>query len=445
MTICKRQDYHLEPPQGLMNDPNGLVWFRGRYYVFFQWNPYSKDHSHKEWGLYASRDLVHWTFEGSALETTEAYDHSGVYSGSALVIGQRLHLFYTGIDKGEDHKRSSQCLAVSEDGREFEKRGVLLETPAGFTRHFRDPKVLSTEQDGYYMVIGAQRRNGRGAVALGRSPDGSHWQYVGLLATMDSVEMVECPDLFRLNGQYILLYCPQRRDNDRDAALESWAAYQPVAFDEQTGTLETSSLDKGGRRLDAGFDFYAPQTFETQDGRRMLFAWMSRMDEAQEAAFAEHEPRIHCQTLPRELRWENGTLYQQPARELYSMLGKEVVPENGRLNTRCYRLALEADCPAGLTLHMGEAALHWDGGTLTLTRRNWAGPEETRACTLHQLKQLEVWSDTSSLEIFVNHGEAVFSARVFPQTETAVLTVDGLPPQHTLSIRELELTGGFVS
>ena len=82
----KKQQYHLEPPRGLMNDPNGLAYFNGRYYVFFQWNRFAKNHSYKEWGFFTSEDLLHWNFEGSALLPNQPYDQCGGYSGCGYVI-----------------------------------------------------------------------------------------------------------------------------------------------------------------------------------------------------------------------------------------------------------------------------------------------------------------------------------------------------------------------
>ena len=67
MIPSKKQYWHIEPDRGLLNDPNGLSWFHGLYYAFFQWNRFEKNHSHKEWGYCTSPDLTHWTFHGSAL------------------------------------------------------------------------------------------------------------------------------------------------------------------------------------------------------------------------------------------------------------------------------------------------------------------------------------------------------------------------------------------
>lgn len=108
-----RQQYHLEADKGLLNDPNGLSWFNGKYYVFFQWNPFEKNHSYKEWGLFTSKDLLQWDFEGSAVIPDQEYDRDGVYSGSGYVIGNQLYLFYTGNDKKDGKRKSGKADSVS--------------------------------------------------------------------------------------------------------------------------------------------------------------------------------------------------------------------------------------------------------------------------------------------------------------------------------------------
>lgn len=446
----KKQQYHLEPPKGLMNDPNGLVWFRGKYYVFFQWNRYKKDHSHKEWGMFCSEDLINWEFCGGAIRPGDTYDCSGVHSGSCLEIGGKLCAFYTGSRKDGNGKRNStQCLAVSEDGLHFEKKGVVLTTPKGFTQHFRDPKVIRTEKSGYYMVLGGQKEDGKGSVVLGSSEDGLRWRYDHILAEVKEHEMVECPDLFALDGQYVLLYCLQRRNNEEDQVVSAHSAYHLVSFDEETGGVKEVDLEHGYEMLESGFDFFAPQTFEAPDGRRILFAWMSRMEEEeQENSFGQGDPRIHCLTLPRELRLQNGKLYQRPVRELYGLLGREYEVKWTREShciikpaRRAWYLKLEkafgGAFSSRLHLDLGETELYWDGETVAFTRQNWVRNErEVRTRTLNRLEKIEVWSDVSSVEVFINDGEAVLSARVFPMTEPSVV-IDGMDGEAKLAVREI--------
>lgn len=449
MTAVIKQEYHLESYRGLLNDPNGLAWFGGKYYVFFQWNRFEKNHSYKEWGLFTSKDLLRWHFEGSALIPDQEYDRNGVYSGSGYVIRNQLYLFYTGNSKKGERRKSSQCLAVTEDGRRYQKKGVILNTPEGYTEHFRDPKVFQGKRSGYYMVVGGQKRNGKGAIALCYSADGETWNYLGTLAESRQYEMIECPDLFELDGKTILLFNPQNRDNTADKPIASFSAYKLEEFDEENGTFQDASLDDGFEIMDAGFDFYAPQTFLSPDGRRILFAWMSRMEEEQEKAFSKTEPNIHCLTLPRELSLHGGKLCQKPARELYGLLGQEIVavhesdvwtinPDNHTFFMHIQRIGEEQDLY--ITFHQEEAELVYvsEEKRFVFSRKNWVdGTVEVRSAETDRWDEMEIWSDYSSLEIFVNEGQIVFSARIFPDSVKPKIVVKGLGENIRIQTKEI--------
>lgn len=120
-----RLHYHIMPPVGLLNDPNGFVFYKGQYHMFYQWNPFQTEHGSKFWGHVISDDLVHWQDAGIALAPDQNYDKNGCYSGSAIVFQEKLYVFYTGNVKNERGNRETyQCLAISEDGIHFEKRGL---------------------------------------------------------------------------------------------------------------------------------------------------------------------------------------------------------------------------------------------------------------------------------------------------------------------------------
>ena len=116
----------------------------------------------------------------------------------------------------------------------------------------------------------------------------------------------------------------RRGDNEKDADISSFSAVKTVSFNEREGSFDDTDLDRNFSKTDFGFDFYAPQTFEGPDGRRILYAWMSRMDGEQEEVFSRGEPRIHCLTLPRELKVIEGKLVQTPVKELEQLKGDEV-------------------------------------------------------------------------------------------------------------------------
>lgn len=157
--------YHIEPATGLLNDPNGLIKFKDTFYFFHQWNRFSTDHSYKEWGLFTSNDMVHWSNHGSAIIPDRDIDMNGVYSGSAVEHDEKMYLYYTGNVKKDMKRKSYQCISISEDGRTFIKQANAIETPDEYTENFRDPKVWKGTKN-WWMIVGAQTKELKGAVAL---------------------------------------------------------------------------------------------------------------------------------------------------------------------------------------------------------------------------------------------------------------------------------------
>ena len=450
--VSARQTYHLEPPRGLLNDPNGLAYHNGKYYVFFQWNRFAKDHSSKEWGWYESADLLRWDFLGTALVPSQPYDRDGVLSGSAEAGAGGLYLYYTGKVKVSGRRVVRQCAALMADGRHTQKLGPVIETPDAYTEHFRDPSVRCLADGTYLMLLGAQRAaDGKGSIAAYRSPDGLSWEPAGELARSTAYEMIECPELLRLPEGDVLLFCPQERDNERDVCGESFAAYKPVTLDEKNLCLADASdrdLDRGWALVDQGFDLYSPQTLAAPDGRRLLFGWMSRLSEDQERLLAEGEKSIHCLTLPREVSLVGGRLCQVPARELRALLGAAVEPAGavgGALSFspagRACHVSVRAGEPRSFSLELngGEARLDYDvaTGTLALLRADWAGGgTERREAAVGALFELEVWLDQSSLEAFANGGAAALSARVLPRSAHGHVRAIGLDGRH-IEVRDV--------
>lgn len=119
-----RQNYHFMAQTGWINDPNGLIYYKGRYHLFFQYNPYYGFWDYMHWGHAVSEDLVHWEYLPLALAPSESYDdhmRGGCFSGSAIEHDGKLFLMYTGTKNDGNGFEQSQCIAYSEDGIHFEK------------------------------------------------------------------------------------------------------------------------------------------------------------------------------------------------------------------------------------------------------------------------------------------------------------------------------------
>lgn len=425
-----RQLYHLEPEKGLLNDPVGLIQFRGEYHVFFQWNSHAKDHSSKEWGHFSSPDLLSWKWHASPLQPEKEYDLNGVYSGSSVEWDGKIFTYYTGNRKTCGTRITKQCLAMSDDGIHFEKQGPVLEKPETVTDHFRDPNVRV--RNGHLeMLIGAQNLDGFGEILQFTSTDGLNWSEPVLYAASQKVSMIECPDLIETENGNILLYCLQNRDPLTDECLDSTLVFRILGGDRQNQAID---LDTEWKTFDSGFDCYAAQTMKTEDGRILVFSWMNRLDEEQEKLLADAADNVHCLTLPRDLSVENGRLLQKPAKELYALFSSDSVPssEQIKLSSRSWRAELNGNGREfSLKINEREAQISWSPelGILTLFRWDWAENEwQEKSITLRELNRAEIFMDTSSLEIFINDGQNVFSARILPSRPDTLITLSGLNP-----------------
>lgn len=269
--------FHIAAKAGWINDPNGLSYYQGRYQVYFQHHPYSTQWGPMHWGHVSSTDMVTWRREPIALAPSLEADRDGVFSGSAVTGEDGLmYAYYTGHrwsngineEAGNDQV---QCLAVSADGITFQKKGVVVQGPVELP-NFRDPKVFR-EEGIWYMVFGATSTENRGQVWMYSSTDMLTWEFECILFEDPNpdVYMLECPDFFKLGEHWILIYCPMGVKKQGYASRNGHNAGYVV------GTWEPGSEFKqltDYRLIDWGHNFYAPQTFESPDGRRLGYGWM---------------------------------------------------------------------------------------------------------------------------------------------------------------------------
>lgn len=292
MTVLKNEPaepyrlvFHPAPFFGWMNDPNGLVYFQGAYHLFYQFDPEQPAWNRMHWGHFRSTNLVDWEELPIALRPDQPYDADGCFSGSAVVDGDELVLFYTG-HRWTDAERKGmiqvQCAARSRDGVHFVKdplNPIISGLPVPSSEHLRDPKVWRHEDGRWRMVLG-NRIGDTGRVVVMQSADLKSWAFEGVMASADSRQgyMWECPDWFRLEGAPVLLCSPQGIEQE----TERFRNLYSTGWLSGTWTDDGTCLRKGTLvELDHGFDFYAAQTMEAPDGRRLLWAWMDMWENPQ--------------------------------------------------------------------------------------------------------------------------------------------------------------------
>lgn len=208
----ERPAFHFHTPANWMNDPNGPIFYKGRYHVFYQFNPYGDAWGNMHWGHGVSRDLVDWEHWPIAVWPSKAKGEEHVYSGSTFRDNDGNPLiFYTSIGKARDPE---QWMAIPKDDdlRAFAKPSanpiLTLALHGGDSIHeWRDP-FLFREGRETYMVVGGGRGN-RGVVLLYQATDPglSVWKYRGVLFEHPDVGLrsAECPNLVRLGDRWLLL------------------------------------------------------------------------------------------------------------------------------------------------------------------------------------------------------------------------------------------------
>lgn len=437
--------YHLMPPAGWMNDPNGLIYYKGEYHAFYQHNPYEPKNGPMHWGHAKSKDLVNWEHLPVALAPSEYYDAGesgghGCWSGSAVDDNGVLTLIYTGHVDGRT-PTEVQCIATSTDGVTFNKAAynpVISGAPEEGGFGFRDPKVW--QHDGvWYMVIG-YGKDGLGKALLYKSFDLRDWSYIGVAAESDGTmgDMWECPDLFPLGSgdDHVLVISPMNMGATKTMYLTGKFSYETGLFDYRYA-----------ERLDYGFDFYAPQTFVDGQGRRILIGWMNIWG----AQMPEQEHGwMGAFTLPRELILsdDDGTLRILPVEELRAMRGTHHLVSNLSICTdtevplpEIHGDALEliavfntnqsaGDAEFGLLLRCSEDGSEYTEVSYSAADRKLrvdrnhsgtgdAGVSEVDLAPLEDGRiKLQIFIDRSSVELFANNGLKTVTNRIYPKPDS---------------------------
>lgn len=319
---CHRPQYHLMPPANWMNDPNGPLYWKGRYHMFYQYAGSISNQATKYWGHAVSIDLVHWKNLGIALAPTPGGpDKNGCWTGSAVVNNGVPTVVYSGATWSAESERAQrakgviperQMVAVAADANDLDllkwtkiaQNPVLAAPPEGIKAvGWRDPCVWK-EGDDWYMIIGCGETGKGGMALLYKSKNLRSWQYLHPLAVakpdpggaaMPFGSMWECPDFFMLEGKPFLLI----------SRVNSYL----------TGTY-TDHFFHGENQgqIDFGTAAYAQKTMEDNLGRRIWWAWIreKRSMRAQiEAGWAG------VMSLPKRLTArEDGMLGIAPVEEL---------------------------------------------------------------------------------------------------------------------------------
>ncbi len=354
--------YHYRPKSGWINDPNGLVFFKGYYHIFYQHTPnYEKPGEEPmHWGHARTKDFLVWEELPVALCPDEEYDKYGCWSGTAIVKDDVLYLFYAALYTAENAQ--SVAVAYSTDGVNFEKyenNPVIPHYPPDGGFDFRDPAICCVDGKYYCVMASGNPESKKGRLLLYKSENLFDWNYEGIMSEWDDCKYTECPSFVHAQDGKLLLsasVCPLDKRH--------YFSIMYGSFVDGKFTAEyTSEVDKGP-------DQYAGQIFTDHKGRNILISWMPGWDYI---GFTDRD--IGCMSVPREITLKNGEICGYPIEELWHLL---------RDSDECVKITDD-----GFVIERaGRAPVVYKG----------------------QLNDIKILRDSYIVEVFINGGEEVYSA-----------------------------------
>ncbi len=431
-----RPQYHLMPAHNWMNDPNGPIFYRGRYHMFHQYNPKAAVWGNMNWAHATSDDMIHWRHEPIAISPTpDGYDRDGVFSGSAVLDRGKPAMIYTGVapplqgveptlKDGAHAWSETQCLAIAQDDdlRTFKKllEPVIAAPPPGLNvTGFRDPFVWR-EKDEWLLIVGSGVYGKGGMILLYSSPDLRHWKYLHPLVEgtgngtksanpVETGEMWECPDFFPLGDKHVLIistmgkerwkvgtYANRRFTPEKEGVVD-WGSYYAAK----------TMLDKEGNRVLWG---WIPET--RPDADLIAAGWAGAMALPRTLSLNAHnelETEVH--TAAHRLREEHGAIHA---------VGEKV---HGILDTvRIRDLAAELDIQIQPKADDFTLRLQSDlGDFASISCSNQSGARQLRVSTVTaplsgvagSSVHLHLYLDGSVLEVFASGGATTLTARIY--------------------------------
>jgi fructan beta-fructosidase len=453
-----RPRFHFTPARYFMNDPNGLVFYKGEYHLFYQHNPFGERWGHMSWGHAVSADMLRWKHLPVALREE---DGVMIFSGGAVVDWHNSSGFceakgddrscLVAIYTGHTAERQTQNLAYSNDrGRTWTKYASNPVIDLGL-KDFRDPKVFWHAPARRWVMVTVLPDQHK--VRFFASPDLKTWTALSDFGPAGATGGVwECPDLFELpvEGE------PGQTRWVLDVDLNPGGVAGGSAGQYFVGTFDGARFvndNPPGQTLwaDYGKDFYASLSFSdipASDGRRIWMAWTSNW------LYANDEPTPTwrgAQSIPRTLalrRHADGLrLMQTPVAELAALratpqpapiAGKSPLPPSAEIvvdvtagdwEQAGIRLSNAAgeEVMVGVSSRPLEVFVDRRRSRRTPFHADYpgrhAGPIAWRkgAITLHVL------FDRSIVEVFANDGETVVTDRVFPTQPFDTIEVVSAP------------------
>ena len=422
-----RPIYHHTPLYGWMNDPNGMFYKDGVWHLYYQYNPYGSQWENMTWGHSTSKDLVHWEAQPMAIEA----DWLGtIFSGSCVTRGDEVIAMYTSAGHHQ-----TQSIAFSKDGgRTFTKYAGNPVLTTSDVADFRDPRPFWNEDIKAWNLILAAGQEMR----IYSSKDLKDWKYESSFGKEygNHSGVWECPDLFKMeelkNGKVEEKWVLICNINPGGPFGGSATQYFVGQFDGKKFTCE--SMPKVTKWLDYGKDHYATVSFyNAPNNRHTVLAWMSNWQYANQVPTKQFRS---ANSIPRDLglfrHGEETYVSVVPSEEMLALRGAKV-----KNPTEACEIIVDTKNQTEIVLSntKGEqVTMRYDGQQQTFTMErvksgdvsfSEAFPAVTVAPTFGAIKQLRIFIDRCSIEVFDAEGKMAMTNLVFPSESYNTLKVKG--------------------
>ncbi len=462
-----RPQIHFSPKEKWMNDPNGMVYYKGNYHLFYQYYPDSTVWGPMHWGHAVSRDLMHWEnlpiaiypdslgyiFSGSAVVDKDNTSGLGTKENPPLVAIYTYH-----SDAGAKAGRNdfqTQGLAYSiDDGMTWKKyeKNPVLKNPG--IKDFRDPKVSWYEKGKKWIMTLAVQDH----IEFYGSPDLLSWSRLGEFGKDTGAHggVWECPDLFELQvegskeKQWILFVSINPGGPNRGSATQYFVGdFDGKKFTQKQNLKDTTWIDYGP-------DDYAGVTWaNAPDGRKIFLGWMNNWD------YGTRVPTERWRgatTIPRDiaLRKIGDKFYivSHPVKELQQLVVEGDASEESSSALSILEGEFDDDASNFIKLSnsKGESLkIGWEkeGNRFYIDRTNSGNVTFSKAFTTTAFCPrlakgdkipFTVVTDVSSVEVFFDDGLSVMTATFFPTEPLTNEKVSGTDDSEKMpSIHEVRL------
>ncbi len=451
--------FHFSPKAHWINDPNGMVYYKGTYHLFYQYYPDATVWGPMHWGHTTSKDMVHWQEQPIALYP----DSLGyIFSGSAVVDANNTSGFGKNgqtplvaifthhnpkLEKQNPEKTQYQSIAYSlDEGKTWTKYAGNPVLPNPGITDFRDPKVRWYEpQKKWIMTLATKDR-----VTFYSSPNLKNWSRESDFGKDAGAHggVWECPDLFPLKHNDKDVWVLIVNINPGGPNQGSAAQYFLGDFDGKTFQPYSTKT----KWMDYGPDNYAGVTFSNTGNRMVLMGWMNNWQYANKVPTASWRGAT---TVPRELgvKEVNNELHltSTPVKELNALDGKTTTLTNlavngstdltaktgGQYNT--FKVELSAPATADFALVLtneqgNELAIGYDKSAnvyyidrtksgKTNFEKDFGKRNTAPRLSTDKTVLLTLLVDVASAELFADNGLSVMTSVFFSTNELTKLSI----------------------